>query len=439
MARQQNPMQQIRAALAAPLPHPLLDRLEAALGPEKVRFVSKILFYLALLLMFLGYILWQPVTIPELVAMGLLLVRILGFQRYTRGQALMVLAAVGVAAACAVSSGNVRFAILCMLACGCQGISFKKAVGLYVPVLAAALMGPFLMACLGLAPMTGQFPREGTLLLAGYVNPNGLAAVILGLSLVVAYLRWDRQTHADRIALVAVAAFVLLACGSRAVGACLLLAAVAKPLANRFAKDAVDLLPWVIPCCAAIGALFAMGYTEGGIISDFLDGLFSHRLSKGHTYYQHFGLTLFGQPALIETVMDTTSDSFPLDCAYIQLFVRFGLLSWVLFGWAYLKAGQTAARKGDLGLVCIIAIFGIYGMMEGYVLSVAINFTLLAATLLWEPQTSDVEASRAAGAAVPAGSATPAGAAAPAGSATPAGSAAPVGTPNPSAPEEVTL
>ena len=104
-----------------------------------------------------------------------------------------------------------------------------------------------------------------------------------------------------------------------------------------------------------------------------------------------------------------------------------------------MKAGQTAARKGDLGLVCIIAIFGIYGMMEGYVLSVAINFTLLAATLLWEPQTSDVEASRAAGAAVPAGSATPAGAAAPAGSATPAGSAAPVGTPNPSAPEEVTL
>ena len=67
----------------------------------------------------------------------------------------MVLAAVGVAAACAVSSGNVRFAILCMLACGCQGISFKKAVGLYVPVLAAALAGPFLMACLGLAPMTG--------------------------------------------------------------------------------------------------------------------------------------------------------------------------------------------------------------------------------------------------------------------------------------------
>ena len=105
-----------------------------------------------------------------------------------------------------------------------------------------------------------------------------------------------------------------------------------------------------------------------------LNKLMSNRLLYSHEYFNNYGFSLLGQPVDFSEI---TTRAYTIDCAYIYLAIRFGVVLAFLFPYMYTKICQKAIQMNRLDIAVLIVTVALWGISETYYFRVQYNFSLL--------------------------------------------------------------
>ena len=100
----------------------------------------------------------------------------------------------------------------------------------------------------------------------------------------------------------------------------------------------------------------------------------SNRLLYSHEYFNNYGFSLLGQPVDFSEI---TTRAYTIDCAYIYLAIRFGVVLAFLFPYMYTKICQKAIQMNRLDIAVLIVTVALWGISETYYFRVQYNFSLL--------------------------------------------------------------
>lgn len=152
-------------------------------------------------------------------------------------------------------------------------------------------------------------------------------------------------------------------------------------LRDRLATVVYLIARWAFPLCAIVCLMFTVVWAQGQLVQiyDFMNQLLSDRPTEMVSFFKQYGFQLFGQP--IETVglqqaLETGNDWVGLDNAYINGFLRSGLLVIALIGFLYYLLGRYARQTSNLALAICIAVFSLYGLTENVLFYDLHNFVV---------------------------------------------------------------
>lgn len=208
----------------------------------------------------------------------------------------------------------------------------------------------------------------------GYVNPNVLGIVFLQLTACRLYLHRKNLKPEDFIFVAGALALAYAVPNSLAsvVGIALLLVLaivclIWPKLPEKLRKALLICLIAGAVFCNLFSVAVSLAYRSGGFLEK-LDSLFTIRFSSANQVFSVYGLSVFGRRlAPMQSQAEYNGLSFwmpPLDSAYMNLLLRYGLLAYLAYSAVYLGGMLRVRKNGNVMLLGILAIFAVHAIME---------------------------------------------------------------------------
>lgn len=307
---------------------------------------------------------------------ALLLIHIVFFQRNSRRQLALIFLITAVFGLSAVKSGVYSVVMIWLLIAAARGQDTDELVRAgYWAMLSSAIL---IVTAFFLGRIEENATvREATGLLRhswGYSHPNILGAVVLQLSACRLYLHRDRLGVEDILITAGAAAFAYAVPNSQSSAICIALLLVLALLYLVWPKLPRKLRTPLLNCfvpAAAFCNLFivicSLCYRPGGPLEP-VNRLLTTRLFCANTIYSIYGVSLFGNRlATMYTYAEHNGIHFwmPwLDSSYLNLLIRYGLLTYLVYSALYLLGMLRARKAGNLMLLGILAIYAAHAVME---------------------------------------------------------------------------
>lgn len=356
--------------------------------------------FLIAFILYLGISVWQTTMFPlpdlirklfKLSALPLLGIKIVLYDRYQLKQIIM-LALAGMCTLFVFYFGGFSFPFVWLiLIMGSKNVPFEKILKVYLTITGGIVFLAFVSSILGVIENL-QYITEarGIRNSFGIIYTTDFAAHIFYLILVFFYLKRERLRSWHYAGTVIIAGLVYYFCNARLDSSCILFVAVLYGCGNAVAKskNRRAKIAWerfwthagmfIMPALAAFSIVITILYQQGSTVWSTLDKLSVSRISLGKKGFTEYGVKLFGQQ--IEMVgggrtTEWATDYFFLDCSYVNILLRFGMVLFAIVLGMYLYISYK--NKHDLYLLYAIALIAVNCVFAHHMLEVEYNpFTL---------------------------------------------------------------
>lgn len=241
---------------------------------------------------------------------------------------------------------NIIFWVLLIL--GAKDISFKKIVHVYLLVEISIVGLAILSALFGVIVNLKYITNTGNIRQSfGIVYTTDFASHIFYIILTLFYLMGTKLKWYHYITVIAISWIIYKCCQTRLDCISMLLIVLLFGIGNCITQNSnvpvnVTLLwnalwkwisPWIIPLFATISFIITLSYKKESSFWDMLNKIVSQRLSLGLQAIQDYGFTLWGQTIDMHGAGSSTigsKDYFFIDCSYILVCLRYGLVAFLL-------------------------------------------------------------------------------------------------------------
>lgn len=371
--------------------------------------------YLVALIGYLAISMWATTTFPmtdrmaklsRLPFLGLVALKILLYDHY-RLKPLVVMAFSGASVMLAfISSSNSVIPATMMMIAGTRGVSFKKILQTYLILVGGIMALAFAASLLGVIENL-QYVTEsrGIRNSFGIVYTTDFAAHMFYLVMIFFYLKGENLRAWHYILTLALSGLVYYFCNARLDSTSIALVAILFAIGNgvlsgRYTSQRLRRLwtrgwevagPWILPATAAFSIVVTATYQEGNALLDAFEKESGRRIGMGKEAMEEYGIKLFGQ--YIEMVGNggTTerhgSEYFFLDCSYVNIFMRFGVIVMLLVTILYVYS--CCKNRHDQYFLYTIALLAFNCLIAHHLLEMAYNpFNLaLFASCVRNPRT----------------------------------------------------
>lgn len=355
--------------------------------------------YLVALIGYLAISMWATTTFPmsdrmaklsRLPFLGLVALKILLYDHYRiKPLIVMVLAGTSVLLAFVSSSNSVIPATMLMIA-GTREVSFRKILQTYLILVGGIMALAFAASLLGVIENL-QYVTEtrGIRNSFGIVYTTDFAAHMFYLVLIFFYLKGEKLRAYHYILTLGLAGLVYYFCNARLDSGSIALVSIVFALGNgllhaKYISQRLRRLwtrvwelagPLILPAMAAFAILITATFQEGNALLDAFEKESGRRIGMGKQAMEEYGIKLFGQ--YIEMVGNggTTerhgSEYFFLDCSYVNIFMRFGVIVMLLVLWIY---GYSCWKnRHDQYFLYAIALLAFNCLIAHHLLEMAYN------------------------------------------------------------------
>ena len=274
---------------------------------------------------------------------------------------------------------------------GAHNIDCKKLIRYYFWGSVVICSLTFLCGITGHIENLIYYRGDGTMRIAfGFNYPTDFCSHIFFLVVCWLWLKEEKTTFLEIGGIAVLAAFAYLACNARTTAATLLLLAVWMLIVKWRAHKNNGKYRMTKPlqmCCffaplAGTGFMTAASllYSESNPFFALVDKLISTRLSLGHEGFRRYNFTPFGQPVMMNGNGGTTiapRDYFFLDCSYVNILLRYGVVTliFVLCILFYLTLNEK--RKGAFVRVGLLGIVALQCVIEQHLMEIGHSPLLL--------------------------------------------------------------
>lgn len=346
-----------------------------------------------------GHPLPELVDNVEFFAMCLLMLRVLLFQRMAPKEIIMVGLMTAVIWASSRHADNRTVLLAWLFIIAAKDQSFEELVRIAFWIL---LTTTVLLMVLSLTGIIGDNlvprfysdpsrpPTDRHSL--GFSHPNSLGMAVLHIYACWLFLRRDKISWWDSAIAIPCTIFVYLVPNSMSSCVCLLtlaafslLCSLGLPTASR------RMFGWLLAVIPILANAFCVLYSLGFDSLPFarkLDGLLTLRLGFAFSIYSKFGISLLGTilpPMFSDVIIDGEPFYMPwLDASYMDLLLRYGLLTYLLYSGLYAATAFRIRKSGNLMLLGILTVYAAHGIMENslYILRFSI-FPIAMAVVLY--------------------------------------------------------
>lgn len=250
-----------------------------------------------------------------------------------------------------------------------HNVDFRKIVKVFV--LASAVLFAIIFICgsTGVIEDVLAYRDDGTVRHAfGFHYTTWPPTHLFFLSICWAWLRQEKITYAEIALIGGFAAFSYIGCNARTSFISLSLlfffllwaklrARKTENLRYRMTKPLQIGCVLSYPLIALVMMLLSVFYSEQNGLLSAINRITNNRLILGHTGFSRYGILPFGQA--IEMNTEPPKEYFFLDCSYINILLRYGLLPFlvVMFICVYACCRECEKKRYiRLGLLAIMAI-----------------------------------------------------------------------------------
>ncbi len=219
----------------------------------------------------------------------------------------------------------------------------------------------------------------------GFNHPNWLGVRLFQIVVAHVYIRKEKMSLIDIIAIACVAYFIYRVpnCQTAYYSLAIIIALfIIKEIFDLFENGRRTLARIMIYSAALFNIvcvwLSIIDVRKYPLLKK-VDVFMSYRFSNCYKVYKYYGVTLFGQQVdMYKSVMNHIVHAFYLDTAYTTILLRFGFIVYVLFSTLYIAAMVYAYKKNDFYLILVLFTYAIYGIMENTFYSLSQNIFLLS-------------------------------------------------------------
>lgn len=266
---------------------------------------------------------------------------------------------------------------------GCKGIDLWKLLKAVLLCRVSVMGITVVLAWLEIIPnISHNLPKAGKRYLIysyGYVHPNSFYAnlLVIAVLLVVLVYRSMRFYQIAVLTGIMYGAYKLTMCRT---GWMLWLLMIVILLCNKlldklgYRNQLYRLFPWLVPGLAALSFVCILLYRMGASPAYVLDGILTGRIRLMTEAF-------FAAPFHLLGVAKGTSLSM-MDNCYVNLYVRYGILIFLLIMVAAVKLFQRLLKEENYAVILGLGVLAVYGFMEQFPLNVAWNPLLLYAGCL---------------------------------------------------------
>lgn len=346
------------------------------------------LFYAAVAIFTLQYsmtltlVTWGIVPGLLKVATVALLVLRASMQDYSKRSILVISLGGAVALLCALFSGDLTLLYVWMFAATAKNARVQTVAMIVFVVLGAMLLLFSAFALLGIVPSTTQIRTDGLVRSSlGFYHVNIYGGVAMAALVSYLVLRFPSFTWFD---LVVGAVFLgLLELGSKSrtaeaiMGASIVLAFICSS-SRRLGARGQKACAVAVACVGVAPILFVVYfmffYSSAVPWEAKLNAILSDRLNLMSTFAREMPLTLFGQdvsgaPAVGEYA------GYVVDSGYANLFIKNGVIPFILWVGATLAIYRDSIRRGRVGAVVLgVTALSLFGIAESRFDTIVFNF-----------------------------------------------------------------
>lgn len=327
-------------------------------------------------------------------------VKILLFDRYSRRGFLVIAAVILDSVLVIAASGYMEAFFWVMMVIGAKNVPWRKILQIYIVV---SLSIVFLAFCASLFDVIEnlQYIRDDELQLVrnsfGAIYTTDFASHIFTLLLASFYLLKEKLETWHIVTGIVIASLIYLFCLTRLDVGCMLLTLAIFAIINFRRKGKLcrvkyetgnfqKKIVWCMPFAAALMFAASTAYSSGMSIFVKLDGIMSGRLMLGHKGLVKYGITLFGQQIDMVGnggVAEQVKDYFFVDCSYLYVFLRYGLIFLVIVLGTYVLCCKKYQK--DPYFLAAIVLVAINCMIAHHLVELAYNPFALALLAKCEP------------------------------------------------------
>ncbi|MCI8294363.1 MAG: hypothetical protein HFG22_00445 [Lachnospiraceae bacterium] len=297
-----------------------------------------------------------------------------------------------VLALAAEKTGYVFLIEIALLALGASNISFDVIARLYLYISAFILSSAILASGLGVIPNYVYYSRGIAKNSFGIIYSTDFGAHVLFTVLVYIYLRAKKMTYIECVYIGMIGLFIYKYCHARMnAGTLIILACFAAIFI--FVNEKSRRLKWLRYFKKSIKGLMVFSFLICSSISFFLVRYFdasspffvklntwlTGRLDLGRQALERYGVTLFGTPFdLVGTDYVSTGAVYNfVDCSYILIALRYGLLILLLLCVFFTLTSYRALKTADYWLLIALSVISFHGLIEHHFFEMNYNIFLL--------------------------------------------------------------
>ena len=316
----------------------------------------------------------------------MLMVQIVIWQRYTRGELLLIVA---ITALLLISALNCKYLYLVstwMFIVAAKEVNYEQLVRLQMRIVQICV--PFVIILCSLGILEDRTIYRGSELRhsLGFVHPNILGLRIFQWAVCYVYLMGERTLKSFEIVFLLLGIFFVYQVPNAQTAVASLALLLVGELLFQLLKERSVLKKYFSKLIIVVTLLINFGSICLSMIDlakyplmKKLDMFLSLRFSEGHKLYVLHGLSWLGQEVYV-----SEAEGKYLDNAYMTLLVRYGILVYLLFTICFFLLLLKLYRMEKFKLLNILALYAVYGIMSNSLYTIEHNiFIVMMGILLY--------------------------------------------------------
>lgn len=303
----------------------------------------------------------------------LLVVYVFVYQNYSRTEIYMIAIITIIVGTSTVMSGKNFFISLWLFVVASKNLNFDRIIKISLQI--GALMFAFtVISCwLGLIPDYTMYRGNMLRHAWGYGHVNVLGMRAFNIVVCIVYLYYEKEKNLVLFSIAMACAFIYFIPNSLTpfMLSCSLLALL---VVCRIIEGSIKYQIYIQNMLITMSFLFnvfSLLFCIGDVLQSKLLGLVnsfvSSRFVLSHMAYLDYGISAFGQRVYIsseERKAVGLSGFYFLDNTYMILLIRFGIILYLIFSFAYICTMMKSKKKNQFIITVILFIYAFYGVME---------------------------------------------------------------------------
>ena len=274
------------------------------------------------------------------------------------------------------STGYAELLKALMIIVALKNFDYHKLFDVMYRILTFSIMFTVVLYLLGISDAGVQ--RRGASSL-GYSQANAVGYVLMALTLLI-IVRKDKVSSWNKVilALLNLGGFIL-ACVALLFSSSRIYMFIKR---YRLIQNILAVLPVILMIATILTAILY----QSNVFVQWLDVVFSARISMNSYILANKGVALFGQTveyhgllteAIYNPVKQTWSNYMTIDNAYMSLIIEFGGVATIVVGMAYFKLMKKLFDFGAINIALVMSIISLYGIAESSIISIYVAFPFL--------------------------------------------------------------